>query len=103
MRTLTHVYGHARLQAMSDMTRLTVVLSASQRARLESLAARRFARRTSATFLYSLELADLVLSDPATIAAETAEQALSAFVAAHVQARLEDGEGAARRRGARDG
>lgn len=68
---------------MSKMTRLTVVLSPGQRARLESLSARRFARRTSATFLYSLELADLVLSDPATIAAETPEQALNAFVAAH--------------------
>ena len=67
---------------MAGPSRLTVVLTTNQRARLESLAARRFARRTSATFLYALELADQVLSDPSTISAETPEQAISAFVAA---------------------
>lgn len=68
---------------MADPSRLTVVLTSGQRARLESLAARRFARRTSATFLYALELADQVLSDPSTITAESPKQAIAAFVAAH--------------------
>lgn len=66
----------------SDLSRLTIVLNPDQRAQLESLAARRFARRTSATFLYALELADLILSHPATIRAETPEQALAALVTA---------------------
>lgn len=67
---------------MTTLSRLTVVLNPKQREQLESLAARRFGRRTSATFLYALELADLVLSHPATIRAETPEQALDTFVQA---------------------
>lgn len=70
----------------SDLSRLTIVLSPAQRAQLESLSARRFARRTSATFLYALDIADLVLSHPATIRAETPEQALQAFLEAHGRA-----------------
>lgn len=67
---------------MADLSQLTVVFTTGQRARLESLAARRFARRTSATFLYAVELADQVFSDPSTITAESPKQANDAFVAA---------------------
>jgi hypothetical protein len=68
---------------MPAQSRLTVVLTPEQRATLESLSARRFGRRTSATFLYALELADTILSHPSTIRAETPRQALSAFIVAH--------------------
>lgn len=67
---------------MTNLSRLTVVLNPKQREQLESLAARRFGRRTSATFLYALELTDVVLSHPSTIRAETPSQALRAFVEA---------------------
>lgn len=66
------------------VSRLTVVLNSDQRMKLESLAARRFAKRTSATFLYALDLADVILSHPATIRSESPEQAVAAFIEAQV-------------------
>lgn len=70
---------HMTSDAVASRNRRTVYLPADSGAVLDSLSRRRFGGNASAAVVFAVALADAILSDPATVLAETPAEALAAW------------------------